>query len=129
MDAPQPAELSLGRGARVSIVPEVGSDAGEMAHELFQLFANRGYYQLVDRANLGQKPLEQPRPGAQGNLAHTRTRLPLKGEGSISGALPRRLSGSQQPTGAARLEESWPSCKINLRNLLQQPLHSMIYRG
>jgi len=54
VDAPQPAELSLGRGARVSIVPEAGSDAGEMAHALFQLFANQGYYQLVDRANLGQ---------------------------------------------------------------------------
>jgi tetratricopeptide (TPR) repeat protein len=38
----------------VSIVPEAGSDAGEMAHALFQLFANQGYYQLVDRANLGQ---------------------------------------------------------------------------
>jgi hypothetical protein len=44
VDAPQPAELSLGRGARVSIVPEAGSDAGEMAHALFQLFANQGYY-------------------------------------------------------------------------------------
>jgi len=54
VDAPQPAELSLGRGARISIVPEAGSDAGEMAHELFQLFSGTGYYQLVDRANLGQ---------------------------------------------------------------------------
>ena len=54
VDAPQPAELSLGRGSRVSIVPEAGSDAGEMAHALFQLFAGQGYYQLVDRANLGQ---------------------------------------------------------------------------
>lgn len=53
IDAPQPAELSLGRGARVSIVPEAGSDAGELAHSLFQLFAGQGYYQLVDRANLG----------------------------------------------------------------------------
>ena len=54
VDAPQPAELSLGRGARISIVPEAGSDAGEMAHTLFELFAGQGYYQLVDRANLGQ---------------------------------------------------------------------------
>lgn len=41
VDAPQPAELSLGQGARISIVPEAGSDAGEMAHELFQLFLER----------------------------------------------------------------------------------------
>jgi tetratricopeptide (TPR) repeat protein len=53
VDAPQPAELSLGRGSRVSIVPEAGSDCGELAHSLFQLFAGQGYYQLVDRANLG----------------------------------------------------------------------------
>lgn len=53
VDAPQPAELSLGRGARISIVPEAGSDSGELAHALFQLFAGQGYYQLVDRANLG----------------------------------------------------------------------------
>jgi tetratricopeptide (TPR) repeat protein len=53
VDAPQPAELSLGRGSRVSIVPEAGSDCGELAHALFQLFAGQGYYQLVDRANLG----------------------------------------------------------------------------
>ncbi len=54
MDALQPAELSLGRGARLSIVPEAGSNAGEMARALFQLFANQGYYQLLDWANLGQ---------------------------------------------------------------------------
>ena len=53
VDAPQPAELSLGRGSRISIVPEAGSDCGELAHALFQLFAGQGYYQLVDRANLG----------------------------------------------------------------------------
>ena len=53
VDAPQPAELSLGRGARVSIVPEAGSDAGEIVHSLFQLFAGQGYYQLlVDRKSL-----------------------------------------------------------------------------
>lgn len=54
VDSPQPAELSLGRGARISIVPEAGSDAGELSHALFQLFAGQGYYELVDRANLGQ---------------------------------------------------------------------------
>jgi hypothetical protein len=54
VDALQPAELSLGRGARLSIVPEAGSNAGEMARALFQLFANQGYYQLLDWANLGQ---------------------------------------------------------------------------
>jgi tetratricopeptide (TPR) repeat protein len=53
VDAPQPAELSLGRGSRVSIVPEAGSDCGELAHALFKLFAGQGYYQLVDRANIG----------------------------------------------------------------------------
>jgi TolA-binding protein len=53
VDAPQPAELSLGRNSRISIVPEAGSDCGELAHALFQLFAGQGYYQLVDRANLG----------------------------------------------------------------------------
>jgi hypothetical protein len=52
VDAPQPAELSLGRNSRISIVPEAGSDCGELAHALFQLFAGQGYYQLVDRANL-----------------------------------------------------------------------------
>ena len=59
VDAPQPAELSLGRGSRVSIVPEAGSDCGELAHALFQLFAGQGYYQLVDRANLGQTMQER----------------------------------------------------------------------
>jgi len=53
VDAPQPAELSLGRDSRISIVPEAGSERGELAHSLFQLFASQGYYQLVDRANLG----------------------------------------------------------------------------
>lgn len=53
VDASQPVELSLGRGLRISSVPEAGSDCGELAHALFQLFAGQGYYQLVDRANLG----------------------------------------------------------------------------
>ena len=59
VDAPQPAELSLGRGSRVSIVPEAGSDCGELAHSLFQLFAGQGYYQLVDRANIGDAMQER----------------------------------------------------------------------
>jgi len=41
VDAPQPAELSLGRNSRVSIVPEAGSDCGELAHSLFQLLPVR----------------------------------------------------------------------------------------
>ena len=52
VDAPQPAELSLGRGSRIAIMPEAGSDAGELSHALFELFAGQGYYELVDRANI-----------------------------------------------------------------------------
>ena len=54
IDSPQPAELSLGRGSQVSIIPEGGNDSGELAISLSQRFASEGFYDMVDRWNLGQ---------------------------------------------------------------------------
>jgi hypothetical protein len=54
IDSPQPAALSLGRGSQVSIVPESGNDAGELAMSLAQRFSAEGFYDMVDRWNLGQ---------------------------------------------------------------------------
>jgi hypothetical protein len=59
VDAPHPAELSLGRGSRVCIVPEQGSDANELALALFQKFSTAGFYELVDRANMGNTMQER----------------------------------------------------------------------
>ena len=44
----------LPAGTRVTIIPENGEDCVELSHKLYELFAARGYYQLVDRQNLGQ---------------------------------------------------------------------------
>lgn len=52
IDSPRPAELCLGRGAQVSIIPEYGSDCQALANTMSQLFADNGFYQLVDRSNL-----------------------------------------------------------------------------
>jgi hypothetical protein len=57
---PQPQLLSsalgpgvdLGRGQRVAILAEQGGDVQALVQELYELFAARGYYQLVDRSNL-----------------------------------------------------------------------------
>lgn len=59
IDSPHPAELSLGRGSRICIVPEQGSDANELALELFQKFSSAGFYELVDRANIGNTMQER----------------------------------------------------------------------
>jgi hypothetical protein len=44
----------LPAGTRVTIIPENGNDCIELSHKLYELFAARGYYKLIDRANLGQ---------------------------------------------------------------------------
>jgi len=59
IDAPHPAELSLGRGSRICIVPEQGSDANELALALYQKFSTAGFYELVDRANMGNTMQER----------------------------------------------------------------------
>jgi len=96
VDAPQPAELSLGRGSRVSIVPEAGSDCGELAHALFQLFASQGYYQLVDRANLGDAI--QERNFQRMSFVENRTSGRIKGVDAFIYLQAEGLSGSQSDT-------------------------------
>ena len=49
----------LPAGTRVTIIPENGDDCIELSHKLFELFASRGYYQLVDRHNLGETMQER----------------------------------------------------------------------
>ena len=49
----------LPAGTRVTIIPESGEDCVELSHKLYELFAARGYYQLVDRHNLGQTMQER----------------------------------------------------------------------
>jgi hypothetical protein len=49
----------LPAGTRVTIIPESGEDCVELSHKLYELFADRGYYQLVDRHNLGQTMQER----------------------------------------------------------------------
>ena len=93
VDAPQPAELSLGRGSRVSIVPEAGSDCGELAHAIFQLFAGQGYYQLVDRANLGDAI--QERNFQRMSFVENRTSGRIKGVDAFIYLQAEGLSGSQ----------------------------------
>jgi hypothetical protein len=93
VDAPQPAELSLGRGSRVSIVPEAGSDCGELAHALFQLFASQGYYQLVDRANLGDAINE--RQFQRMSFVENRTSGRIKGVDAFIYLQAEGMSGSQ----------------------------------
>ena len=44
----------LPAGTRVTIIPENGDDCIELSHKLYELFAGRGYYRIIDRANLGQ---------------------------------------------------------------------------
>jgi hypothetical protein len=51
---PAPARFFLPQGTRVTIIPEQGDDAAELCHKLYELFASRGHYTLIDRANLGQ---------------------------------------------------------------------------
>lgn len=96
VDAPQPAELSLGRNARVSIVPEAGSDAGELAHSLYQLFAGQGYYQLVDRANLGDAINE--RNFQRMSFVENRTSGRIKGVDAFIYLQAEGLSGSESDT-------------------------------
>jgi len=77
IDAPQPAELSLGRGSRISIVPEGGNDSGELAMSLSQRFASEGFYYMVDRWNLGQTMNErnfQRMSFVEGNAPRSRIR-------------------------------------------------------
>ena len=47
-------KFDLPAGTRVTIIPENGDDCLELSHKLYELFASRGYYRLIDRANLGQ---------------------------------------------------------------------------
>jgi len=49
-----PARFFLPQGTRVTIIPENGGDAAELCHKLYELFASRGHYTLIDRTNLGQ---------------------------------------------------------------------------
>ncbi|MFM8365005.1 MAG: tetratricopeptide repeat protein [Verrucomicrobiota bacterium] len=98
VDAPQPAELSLGRGSRVSIVPEAGSDCGELAHALFQLFAGQGYYQLVDRANLGD--VMQERNFQRMSFVENRTSGRIKGVDAFIYLQAEGLSGSQSDSSS-----------------------------
>jgi len=44
----------LPAGTSVTIIPENGDDCIELSHKLYELFASRGYYKIIDRANLGQ---------------------------------------------------------------------------
>lgn len=98
VDAPQPAELSLGRGSRISIVPEAGSDCGELAHALFQLFASQGYYQLVDRANLGDAINE--RNFQRMSFVENRTSGRIKGVDAFIYLQAEGLSGSQSDSSS-----------------------------
>ncbi len=98
IDAPQPAELSLGRNARVSIVPEAGSDAGELAHSLYQLFSGQGYYQLVDRANLGDAINE--RNFQRMSFVENRTSGRIKGVDAFIYLQAEGLSGSESDSSS-----------------------------
>jgi hypothetical protein len=98
VDAPQPAELSLGRGSQVSIVPEAGSDCGELAHALFQLFASQGYYELVDRANLGDAV--QERQFQRMSFVENRTSGRIKGVDAFIYLQAEGLSGSQSDSSS-----------------------------
>jgi tetratricopeptide (TPR) repeat protein len=98
VDAPQPAELSLGRGSRVSIVPEAGSDCGELAHALFQLFAGQGYYQLVDRANLGDAINE--RNFQRMSFVENRTSGRIKGVDAFIYLQAEGMSGAQSDSSS-----------------------------
>ena len=98
IDAPQPAELSLGRGSRISIVPEAGSDCGELAHALFQLFAAQGYYQLVDRANLGATM--QERQFQRMSFVEDRAGGRIKGVDAFIYLQAEGLSGSQSDSSS-----------------------------
>lgn len=52
--APSGPAIDLGRGCRVAIVAESGSDTEPMVQKLYELFTSAGRYQLVDRTNLRQ---------------------------------------------------------------------------
>ena len=54
MGGPAPARFSIERGSRIAIVPEDGNDSLELCHKLYELFAQAGYYELVDRAELSR---------------------------------------------------------------------------
>lgn len=56
--APVPG-VDMGRGSRVAIVAEQGGDVQPLVQKLYELFAARGYYQLVDRSNLQQTMQER----------------------------------------------------------------------
>lgn len=56
--APVPG-VDMGRGNRVAIVAEQGGDVQPLVQKLYELFAARGYYQLVDRSNLQQTMQER----------------------------------------------------------------------
>lgn len=49
-----PPRFAMPPGTRLTIIPEGGSDAAELSHKLYELFASRSFYTLIDRANLGQ---------------------------------------------------------------------------
>ena len=52
--APAGPAIDLGRGCRVAIVAEAGSDSEPIVQKLYELFTAAGRYQLVDRTNLRQ---------------------------------------------------------------------------
>jgi hypothetical protein len=47
----------LPAGTRVTIIPENGDDCIELSHKLYELFASRGYYKIIDRAGFADKVL------------------------------------------------------------------------
>jgi hypothetical protein len=49
----------LGKGQRIAILAEQGGDVQALVQELYELFAARGYYQLVDRSNLHETMQER----------------------------------------------------------------------
>ena len=51
--------VDMGRGSRVAIVAEQGGDVQPLVQKLYELFAARGYYQMVDRSNLQQTMQER----------------------------------------------------------------------
>jgi hypothetical protein len=112
IDSPQPAELSLGRGSRVAIVPEGGNDSGELAMTLSQGFASQGFYEMVDRWNLGQTINErnfQRMSFVDGNAPRSR----IRGADAFiyvgAGALARNFSDSSSYTIDGRTFHTYTS--------------------
>jgi tetratricopeptide (TPR) repeat protein len=79
-------------------VPEAGSDCGELAHALFQLFAAQGYYQLVDRANIGATM--QERQFQRMSFVEDRAGGRIKGVDAFIYLQAEGLSGSQSDSSS-----------------------------